>query len=417
MVHISLLMMLKNEHARLPVTLKSVADHIDSLIIFDTGSTDDTIDILRKFSKEQLIPLHLKEGEFVDFSTSRNVSLDFADEVAKEIESDFLLLMDCNDELRGGKQLRRFCEEQLKTKETAWLVNQEWFSGVYNKYYNLRLIKPNHTWRYCGVVHEYLQKQNQKDIYVNHKIPPPVCLFQDRTSDDDKTGRRFTRDRELLLVEYEKNPEDARTVFYLAQTCSCLGLNAEAYKYYEIRSKMPGFQEENFHCWLRMGDIARTHAKINEEHPENRIHLEKDTEDITLLRNFTWEIALGNYMKAFEHTPRAEPAVAIANYYRDKEKWLLSYHFARIACELGFPHDAILFIDNHVYDYVRYHVMGIVAYYCGRFKEGYEACQHVIKVSNQEIDKNNLKFYEDILFPQKKLKKMQKIGGRRQKRR
>jgi glycosyltransferase involved in cell wall biosynthesis len=413
MAHISLLMMLKNEHARLHVTLNSVVGVVNSLIIFDTGSTDNTIDILREFSKKHNIPLHLKEGEFVDFSTSRNVSLDFADEVASEINSNFLLLMDCNDELRGGKELRRFCDQQLKTKETEWLVNQEWFSGVYNKYYNLRLIKPNHTWRYCGVVHEYLQKQNQKDIYVNHKVPLPVCLFQDRTSDDDKTGHRFTRDRELLLLEYEKNPEDARTVFYLAQTCSCLQLNAEAYKYYEIRSKMPGFQEENFHCWLRMGDIAKSHAIINEKHPENRIPLEGDTEEVALLRTFTWEIALGNYMKAFEHTPRAEPAVAIANYYRDKEKWLLSYHFARMACELDFPKDAILFIDNHTYDYMRFHVMGIVAYYCGRFKEGYAACQQAIKVANQEIDKNNLKFYENVLFPQKKLKKMQKIGGRR----
>lgn len=400
--------MLKNEEKRLGITLNSLIGIVDSLVVYDTGSTDSTLDILKEFSIKHNIPLHLKQGVFEDFSTSRNVSLDFADEISQSFGVDFILLMDCNDELRGGNELIQFCKEQLKTKETAWLVNQEWFSGTNTKYYNLRLIKPNHMWRYRGVIHEYLQKRNEKDLYITHKVPLPISLFQDRTQDDDKSGKRFERDLELLLKEYEKNPKDDRTVFYLAQTYECLGLPAEAYKYYKLRTGLTGFYEEIFHCYLRMGNIARDHNTVNELHPENRIVRAEDNEHVLLLRSFTWEMALGNYMKAFQHIPRAEPMIAIAEYYRDKNN-LLSFHFANIACELDFPTDAILFVNNHIYNYGRWHLLGIVAYYCKRFDVGYNAVNMALKAGgNREFDQKNMEFYNKVLFPLKTVKKNKK---------
>jgi hypothetical protein len=37
--------------------------------------------------------------------------------------------------------------------------------------------------------------------------------------------------------------------------------------------------------------------------------------------------------------------------------------------------------------------MGIIGYYVGRYKEGKEACLKAIEAENQELDRNNLKFY------------------------
>ena len=67
MVHIAVLIMVKNEKKRLHVTLESIKNFADSLFIFDTGSTDNTIEICKEFSKKNKIPLRLKEGEFVNF--------------------------------------------------------------------------------------------------------------------------------------------------------------------------------------------------------------------------------------------------------------------------------------------------------------------------------------------------------------
>ena len=71
MVHIAVLMMVKNETKRLHISLDSVVGFADSLVIFDTGSTDNTIQISKDFSEKYNIPLRLKEGAFIDFSTRR----------------------------------------------------------------------------------------------------------------------------------------------------------------------------------------------------------------------------------------------------------------------------------------------------------------------------------------------------------
>jgi glycosyltransferase involved in cell wall biosynthesis len=370
--HIAVLMMVKNEKKRLHVSLESVKDFADSLIIYDTGSTDNTVQICKDFCEKYDIPLRLKEGEFLNFAESRNISLDFADSFE---DVDFLLLMDTNDELKNGHLLRQFANDHKDVKNaTAFLISQEWYSGKLDKYYNVRFIKAREGWRYVGVVHEYmktLKAENEGEEML--KINQEVKLYQDRTQDDDKTGKRFYRDKELLLAEHEKDPTEPRTVFYLAQTFSCLNDYENAYKYSKIRLELIGFWEEVFQSYLRCG-----------EYSEN---LKMDWYE-----SMTW------YIKAYEHTARVEPLLKIAEHYQKKENWLLAYNFLQLACRLSFPQQCILFVDNLAYEYRRWHLMGIVAYYIGEYSIGKNACitaiQNGKKINiNVDRDVKNLEFY------------------------
>jgi glycosyltransferase involved in cell wall biosynthesis len=261
MVHIAVLMMLKNESKRLHISLNSIKDVVDSLVIYDTGSTDNTIEICKNFCEKHKIPFRLKEGIFVNFCESRNVSLDFADTFD---DIDYLLLMDCNDELRGGEYLQNVATENLKKDASAFLVTQEWFSGAIDSYFNVRLIKTRKGWRYIGVVHEYIaiiDKDTKEDKSIEPvKITDKIRLYQDRTQDDDKSGKRFKRDKELLTTQYIKDPTEPRTVFYLAQTYSCLNDNENAYYYYKVRTTLVGFYEERFESCLKCGEFGE---KIN----------------------------------------------------------------------------------------------------------------------------------------------------------
>lgn len=365
--HIALLMMVKNESKRIEISLKSVLGYVDSFVIYDTGSEDDTIEIITNFADKHKIPLHLKQGPFVDFAISRNVAIDFAEEFE---EIDWLLLLDCNDELQNGHLLRNCADKLFEEPVTSFLLCQVWQSGTLDKYWNTRFFKTKKGWRYKGSVHEYLVNDD-KNLIVG-KLEGPV-LFQDRTKDDDKSSKRFTRDKILLEKEFEKSPEDTRTIFYLAQTYSCLNMYKEAKEFYLLRSKYENYPEERFQSFLRAATIAD--EKLNEP----------------------WDDCLPLYLKASEVCERAEPLVKIAQYYNKKKKWRLAYTFAKAACEIDYPHDTILFVNKSIYDYERWHILGIVSFYCGRFIEGKIGCLKAIEQNvNPELDQNNLKFYENV---------------------
>ena len=365
--------MVKDEEARLEATLKSVVGTVDSIVAFDTGSTDDTVEILHRFSENNKIPLRLKQGEFVDFSTSRNISLDFADTFD---DIDFLLLLDCNDEIRGGRGLIKFCDEYKdNTEVTSYHVIQEWWTGTTGSisFYTLRLLKPRTGWRYKGVVHEYICNVQGLPTY-SVKVEESTVIYQDRTKDDNKSFKRFSKDKELLLKEMSRDPSDTRTVFYLAQTYGCLNEHSESFKYYKMRSEMEGFSDEVFFSLLRCGEL-----------------LEK-------IEDSSWEDSMKFYMRAIVHSKRVEPAMRIAEYYKEKGEWILAYTFADLACNMKYPKDCVLFVNKHKYEYERWHLLGIIAYYAGFFTRGKIACEIAIRNGhNVDLDKNNLKFYEEKL--------------------
>ena len=112
--------MIKNEEKRIHVSLESIVGVCKSLIFYDTGSTDSTKDIVREFAAKHGVTLNIIEGIFVDFSTSRNVLLDYADQFE---EIDYLLLLDCNDELRNGYLLLEEAKKYKDSPTTAFLVS------------------------------------------------------------------------------------------------------------------------------------------------------------------------------------------------------------------------------------------------------------------------------------------------------
>ena len=368
--HIALLLMCKNEKKRLHVTLESVVGFVDSIVAYDTGSTDNTIEILQNFSKKTGIPLRLKQGEFVDFSTSRNVSLEFADTF---LDIDYLLLLDVNDELKGGDALRKITVDYMDKPNTGFLLVQEWFCGQHDKYFNVRLIKVRNSWRYKGRVHEYISDiryTNESDAPAIVRIEDGIILYQDRTQDDDKSGKRFARDKVLLLEEYKSNPTETRTLFYLAQTCGCLNQTDDAYYFYKLRSTLEGFWEEKFQSFLRCGQLS-----INLGHP--------------------WHDSMIWFIKAYELCMRVEPLMMIANHYRAQSNWLFAYTYINLACLLKYPEHCILFVDKQAYDYTRWHLLGVIAHNAGFISEGRVGCIKAIEYNGQfnDLDKDNLKYY------------------------
>jgi glycosyltransferase involved in cell wall biosynthesis len=377
---IVLVVMLKNE-PRINITFDSVKDYIGTFFIFDTGSTDDTVERVTNYCKENDIKLYLKQGTFVNFCVSRNELLQYVDDELGA-QTKYLLLLDANDEMQEMPNLIEWTDA-YKGPASAFYLTQKWKTGNgLDSYYNVRMVKNGFNWRFTGVVHEYiisplwdLTKPPEKEVMLRIEN---VYVYQDRTKDDDKTYKRFSRDKELLYAEYQKDPHEPRTLFYLAQTCGCLGLEDEAYKFYILRLKELGFYEEVYQSFYRLGDLSKS---LNHE----------------------WEETMMWYTKAYQHSLRAEPLVKIAEHYVDfnlqgenRPEWHTCYMYATIACQLMFPVNQILFVDKSVYTYKRHHLLGRAGFYVGRYKEGKEACLKAIEAENKDIDRMNLKFYLDM---------------------
>jgi glycosyltransferase involved in cell wall biosynthesis len=84
---LSLCMIVKNEQASLPQALTSVKDIVDEMVVLDTGSTDQTVEIARKFSAKVY---HFEWCN--DFSAARNEAL-------KYVQGKWVLVLDADEVL------------------------------------------------------------------------------------------------------------------------------------------------------------------------------------------------------------------------------------------------------------------------------------------------------------------------------
>lgn len=360
--------MVKNEEKTIERTLKSCLNVVDKYIILDTGSTDQTKQIVLDFCNKHQKIVKYHETKFVDFSVSRNELLNHC-----QNESEFILLLDANDELKNSKtllsQLRSIPSEYDGCYlQQIWEVNGHQESN----HINIRIIRSNRGWNYREPVHEYICINNdgQEKIYpASYQPLSDVVVYQERTLDSG-SERRWHRDKRLLLREYLKRPTHPRTVYYLAQTYRCLHDLENAYYYYQLRSTMGGFQEEVFLSLYYSAQIAQ------------QMQME-------------WSKVMNLYLSAWKHSKRAEPLIKIIQHYMDTpdKDWSLAYLYLDMCCKLTKP-KAILFCDENMYDYMRWSYMGIVAYYAGQYDTGKKAIQYLISKSlAKEHDLKNLQFY------------------------
>ena len=87
-------MIVRDEEQDIVRCLDSVVDYIDYWVICDTGSKDQTKEIIAEYFQNKGVPGELHEDEWVDFSHNRNKYIERA-----AGKADDLLLMDADDYL------------------------------------------------------------------------------------------------------------------------------------------------------------------------------------------------------------------------------------------------------------------------------------------------------------------------------
>src|SRR3990167_10596358 len=231
-------LMVKNEAPAMETTLQPLVDAgIQDFLIYDTGSTDNTIQVTQDFFiQNNITHFVIEQGEFVDFATSRNKALELTDQYFPD--ATFMLMPDAEWILQNGTDLLKFCEEQKNNNEPLFMMRIKRCNMELGQ---ARLIRTKSNVAFVGRVHEIpnlIPKVKAPDhIYFELTLTKYGC---------EKSQERWLKDRAALFQDLQANPDNPRTIYFLAQTYFYLNDWQNAEKWYQYRSEMSGYAEENF---------------------------------------------------------------------------------------------------------------------------------------------------------------------------
>ena len=329
-------MIVRNEAHIIHEALDSVAPYISSWVIVDTGSDDGTQDLIRNHMAGLGIPGELHERPWRNFAHNRSEALTLA-----QGHGDYILIMDADDILVGTPDFNQ--------------VNVDIYfmriSEGFTVYWRPQLFRDGLRVRYAGVVHETAAWD---DPYVEKRLGGEYRIESRRLGSRNLDPQKYACDRDLLLAEVEYNPEDARSVYFLAQSYFCLGDFVNARKWYERRTVMGGLDDEIYVAMLRVAD--------------SMVQL-----------GAPWPEVQDAYLQAWESRPtRAEPLWAIAVHYREEQRYELGYEFAKRAAEVPFPDQDIMLVRSDVYAWRAADEQAVCASWIGKQAEAFTLCRRLL---------------------------------------
>lgn len=350
---LSLVMIVRNEEKVIERCLNSVKKYIDYWVIVDTGSTDNTPDIIIRTLEG--IPGELHREPWVNFGYNRTQSLEFA-----KGKADYLLLCDADEQLVFSET---FDSDDLI--EDAYLLS---YVGSLD-YAVPYLISNKHDWKYVGVTHEYLESIDRTDLPVKYdKIT--ILDFKDGGF---KQGK-FERDIQLLEEGLKQEPDNSRYKFYLANSYRDVNNFQKAIKWYQRVIDDNGWTEEVTCAYENMGYC---YENLGEQ-----------------------DKAISIWLSGYEYnTSRMECLYNAVRLFRIQSKPHLAYHLGMLAKSIPYPEQDILFVKRDYYTIEIFYELSISSYYVGDLETGYQSCKKVLSsdISQPYFDSTirNLYYYRE----------------------
>ncbi len=207
-------LIVKNEAEDLARCVKSMLPILDELIIVDTGSTDNTIEIAKRYTNK-IFSYNWNN----DFAAARNYAISKA-------KMPWIIFLDADEYFseRSLKNIRRTIDNE-NGKADAFLINGYDIVApggeIKDKFTVVRVFRNNPKLRYQGRIHESLRKKGQLLIVDCTDI---IELFHTGYA-KDVIGKKNKNERNLMLLleEVEERPDDGNIHFYLSLQYMSIG--------------------------------------------------------------------------------------------------------------------------------------------------------------------------------------------------
>jgi glycosyltransferase involved in cell wall biosynthesis len=256
-------MIVKNEEQNLAGCLESVGELVDEIIVVDTGSTDSTRDIARRFGARVF------DFQWVDhFAAARNETLHHA-------TGDWIFSLDADERIDTANRIRlRQLFASLTRKNQAFglkIVKLPAPGKVFaSTMYNVRLFRNHPLIRWQNRIHEdivpALRARRASVVWTD------IVIDHTGYQDPVVRARKNERDLRLLLLDYADDPDKSITVLGLCRLYLAMGRPAQALPLLQRGLQHPksghrfrrGFYRLIVHCHRLLGQAKKARVVCGE---------------------------------------------------------------------------------------------------------------------------------------------------------
>jgi len=354
MTSITLCMIVKNEAHCIKETFDSVHQYINYYVIIDTGSTDNTKEVITTYFDALGIKGEIHDRPWKNFGWNRTEAFKYA-----KNKGDYVWVIDADDLVEG-----KFSLPDVMIHDSYALIYGNSVSDGH-VYWRTQLFKNNLDWIYKGVLHEYPELAT-KQSDTNKRLEGEYCIRSRRLGDRNKIDptAKALKDAATLIKGLKDEPDNDRYWFYLGQSYMDACEWEKAIEAYDKRISMQRWDEEVYFSLYRKA-MAFT-------------ELDK------------WDKALETYLEAYNYRPtRAESLYKIAFHYRMNKQYTSGYLFAKLASEIDLPKDS-LFVSQSVYNWQSLDERSVCASWIGKKQESYSIGSLLLKERRQYIPSDQL---------------------------
>lgn len=366
-VKLILTQIMKNESHVIERMLNSIKSIVDGVCIVDTGSTDNSVEVVKKWGIDNNIETYVHEMAFDGFDICRNVSFTKAREFflsKNDGHTYYNFWLDADEQLVVDSKF-----DKTKINKDLYMFNT--FIGAM-KYTRNELCRLDKPFRFYGPIHEFIvcDEANissglMEGLYVNVQM--------DGASWKGNVPSKYLSHAHKLETHINNDRSDPRWIFYTAQSyhdSASIPDNKEeneerlrrSMKYYKERTSRPdGYSEEIYYSQYRIGAIMR-------------------------LLEEPWNLTHQELLKAYAIEPlRGESIKVIIDYYLQMGEWHMAYLYTKFA-KVNFhgknPYPTrLLFVDEGLYNWKFLESHCASCFYTGRMDEARSGYQEMVNLT------------------------------------
>ncbi len=375
----------KNNENNILKILENINKYINYFIIIDIGSTDNTCNLIRNFSKDNNVICELLEYNIDNYLDAKNFLFKHCFN-----KTDFILYTCVNEEL----VFKDFNINDLDVKKSIGYYVNTINNNIINKkcsFYNNRYI-----WEFSGILDEITTSidkcKNNNNLLGFNKISEKK-LYSINNLNDCDNYEKYKNNTNVLLEKYKNN----LVYFNKFENSEYIYLIAD--RYFELKN-----YEDALFWFLKYNNSDKGDSNSRHDSNMEKLFISFLKSAICLINNdYPVKNIVYNLRKAISiFKDRAEPYYIASNYFISKDNFELAYFNFKKIENINYENvinEYNLFINKNYYGLNNNFILAYIFYKNERLNEAIEILNDLY---NKLIDKSNKEEYfinYDIINP------------------